>query len=335
MITFIVEFCEDSFKKTKSFLLNLSDIVEEIKDAEVIFITKSDKMCPIDEIVIPFMNSNPLIKTKIIYSSKTLSLNKQIKYSTKISSTDYVWFINPLVKYNKTMVLNVVNILRRKEIDLVEIRPELCGLIKWEPKSRHDLKPSTRLKIDENEKIVAYAFPFIQNKVFSKKSVMNVLENNKIINNIDISSSLSIEFLYLFLLEAKTYAWISNGIVPINISEGNIPYYKHLFDEWSRVQKKYLEENRLISELKYAEAYHLLIIISSLYGIKSINSIFNESQVFKKKYHAKLMKLWQSDMEFFDIENKYMVNKNNENILLRHVQPINKWSKLLANLENK
>lgn len=333
MVTCIIDLKEIGNKKLNKFLSNLSDFLSSFKDSEVIFVVKSDNNKVINQIS-SFIDNNDDVEVKIIYSSKTLSTNKQLKFASILSTKNYVWLLDPNVEYNKSLSKNICKTLKNNDIDLIEIKPKFNGWIKWDPRTRHNLKPSIKLSLSENEKIVAYTFPFLQNKIFTKKILSSIFHSKKLNDSFDVSTNLTIEFLYLYLLKIKTYVWIQNISVTINILQDEIPYFKHIFEEWNRIDEVYYAEEKYISEIKYAKVYYLFLIITSFYGVKNINTIFKDGNIYKQKYFEKLLKLWNTEFNFFETENKYMINKNEENQLLNNIPPINKWNKLLSFLEN-
>lgn len=334
MLSLVVYFNRNNHKANQKFLSHMSVILSNlIDDIEIIFIVQDDsfdlvnKICELESLS---------LRTKIIFCTKVFSFNQQLNYLIKQVNTKYVWILNHDTKYLIDDFLNVLKVVKEKDIDLIEMKFKLSGNIKWNPKERIIIEPLTEIDVVKEKKIIAYTFPFVFNKVFSKKQMLKVLNSNLLSIYKDSSSILSTEFLYVFMLNIKSYVWLPNNIVNINIHESDIPNYTYAISEWENICSIYRINDRYLSEIKYAKVYYLQIILTSFYGNSKSKISFNHNNKIKNwliKYHDKLLKIKKDELQNFDIDNKYMLNKNNENILLRTIQPVNKWNKIFSLLE--
>lgn len=333
MISLITYFNKNNMKTINKFLLTMSLI--EIKDEEkieLIFVVQNNASNIINEIQ-KFYKTNNVFKIKIIYCVKTLSLNQQLNFAIKQISNKYLWILNPNIKYENKDLKNLVTILKKEEIDIIEMKPKFGGIIKWSPTERTIIKPYTAINLSKENKIIAYTFPFLLNKVFSKKIIQKIFESNLLNTHMDSSTNLSIELLYFAFLYAKTYLWMPNSNVLINIDEENILNYKYTIQEWNHLESIYQKESKYIQEIKYAKIYYLQLFLAGIYSVRNTNFFNKDYKILQKKYYEKLLKIKKEEFENFDIDNKYMLSKNNENVLLKEIQPINKWNKIFLMLE--
>lgn len=331
MVSLVVEFNKKNIKNANKFLNSIPVLVPNLKEVEIIFVI-ADNAKDILKLVDNFVKNHP-VKFRIIYCAKTLSLNQQIRFVLKQVSKQYLWFLDPLTKYDNDKMSKVLDVLEKEQPDVVEIKPTFNGIVKWNPQYRLWLDPFKKYDLNENPKIISYTFPFILNKVLNKKILDEVFKSKIMSLKTDSSSNLSSEFVYLALLNAKTYLWIKDETILINFNEENIPSYNYVFNEWKRICAIYEAKQLYLDEIIYARTYYLLIILTGLYGSKKMHLIFKDPQLICKKYYEKLTKLGQNKMQQFVSQNPYMQGENPEIMLLKATQPIKKWNKIFAQLQ--
>lgn len=334
MFSLIIEFNKKNIKNASKFLNSITMSAPKLVNQEIIFLI-ADNAREVLKLIDNFALNNKNLKFKIIYSTKALSLNQQIYFILQQVSKQYLWFLDPLSKFeNDNKIESVLKVLDSDQPDIVEIKPVFNGITKWTPQYRLWLDPLKKYDLNNNPKIIAYTFPFLLNKILNRK-VLDDIFKLKLMSNLknDSSSNLSSEILYLALLNAKTYLWIKDETIFINLNEANVPSYNYVLNEWRRILAAYEKKNIYLDEIEYARAYYLLVVLTGLYGNKKMHLIFKDPQLICKNYYEKLTKLGQNKMQKFVSKNPYMQADNPEINLLKSIQPVGKWNKIFGKLE--
>lgn len=280
------------------------------------------------------IENNSNIKLQVIFSTRKIGFNEVIIEGTKIARGTHAIILNA----NETLSKNFVNDLstvvdKNKEADIFEFKASFRGFENWTPQKRCDLKQNYIFEIKDYPKIIAFTFPFISNKLF-KISLAN--EISKKTSYIETSSHLSLEFLYLLFLNAKTYVYINKIFCNIVIEKEDIPNYLTFYKEWKSIRSKYILENKFIQEIEYAQIFDNEIIIPILYSHKKLIDILLRSGVKKSlaaKIYLKNKKLRSQEFTSFNYTNKYMLLNLSETEYLNKSHPPNEWSKIIKILK--
>lgn len=270
------------------------------------------------------------IKLQVIFSTRKIGFNEVIVEGCKISSGSHGIILNSNEPLSKNFVSDLSNVVgKNSEADIFEFKASFKGFENWIPQKRCDLKQNHIFKINDYPKIIAFTFPFISNKLF-KISLAN--EVNKRNSYTETSSHLSLEFLYLLFLSAKTYVYINKVFCSIVIEKDDIPNYLTFYKEWKSIRSKYLIENKFIQEIDYAQVFDNEMIIPLLYTHKKLIDILLRSGIKKTlsaKIYEKNKKLRLQEFVSFNYTNKYMLLNLLETEYLNKSHPPNEWPKII------
>lgn len=271
------------------------------------------------------------IKLSIVFTTKKLGFNEVIIRGLKLSIATHAMVLN----YNESLLKSVVNdinnsLKQNENADIFEFKTSLRGFEKWVPLKRCNLKQNYSFKISEYPKVLAYSFPFISNKIF-KVSLGKFI--SKKMPYIETSSHLSIEFLYMLLLNAKTYVYINKALCNVNILQEDIPNYMNFYKEWKNIKSKYELEQKMLQEIEYAQMFYIEIIMPILYTHKKlINILFLNSannNILLKKIYDKNKRIRELNSNSFVTTNKYMLFNLLEAEYLNKSHPPNQWIRIL------
>lgn len=270
------------------------------------------------------------IKLHVIWTTKKIGFNEMIVKSMEICIGTHALILNPNENLSKTFIKDLNNIVEKNQTsDIFDFKTSIKGFEKWIPKKRCDLKPNHLFKINEYPEIVAYTFPFISNKLFKVSLGTSVSKKNSYIQT---NSHLSIEFLYMLLLEAETYVYVDKIIFNIVILKNDIPNYMNFYKEWKSINLQYELKEKFIQEIEYAQMFDIEVIIPLLYSNKNlINFPFINSpknKILLNKIYEKNLKVREANYNFFASANKYMLFNLLETEYLNKSHPPNKWPKI-------
>lgn len=329
MLTVVVYF--NNLKNShKNFLNNLHSLKQ--KDVEIIFIvdSKTSEFFKFIEQVEIILDGTP---TKTIYSSKKLSLNQKLYYASKQASMPNIMFIDSSNTLNKTFFNDVETLFKDNVVDVLEFGIEFKGDVKWNPKKRFMINDLVPVNLNNDPRPVAYTLPFIHNKIFSTKLIKNVVNNLSL--HMDNSDSYSIEPLYVAMINANNYMyWYGKPKITINFNELKIPSFSSSLKEWERVVNLFILKNKFLPEIKYAKCYYFKVFLLGFMAYSEQHKMFSKDSSLRSKYKEKLEKLIaSSELQNFNVENKYMIFESVETELLKNAQPIKSWNKTLSLLE--
>ncbi|MGL5617794.1 MAG: hypothetical protein ACRCWU_01910 [Metamycoplasmataceae bacterium] len=274
------------------------------------------------------------IKLQVVFTTRKIGFNEVIVEGCKIANGTHGIILNT----NEKLLNNCVNDLsatveKNLDADIFEFKASFKGFENWVPQKRCNLKQNYTFKISEYPEIISFIFPFISNKLF-KISLAN--EMSKKTSYIETTSHLSLEFLYLLFINAKTYVYINNTFCNIFIEKEDIPNYQVFYKEWKSIKSKYLIENKYIQEIDYAQVFYNEMIIPLWYThrklIDKLSSVTARKNLLAKIYE-KNKKIRTQEFASFNYTNKYMFLNLPETEYLNKVNSLNEWTKIVKILK--
>ncbi|WP_029513653.1 hypothetical protein [Mycoplasmopsis primatum] len=318
----------------KSVLNILKD--QDNQDFEVILVLTNAKksMYTTIEKYLNFFGS----RLKFILNSKRRSIQSDIVSTFHLikGKFSYVFFPDNAGRsyYISELIKNALNY----DADILEFKPRLVNSIRWKPDAR--IKPNVLFKIKDNPEVVAYAYPFIFNKVFKTSLLTNFTKHKfKELND----TKFSIYLTYMLLIKASTYVYIDERIVRENIQSSIWLAPSNFIYQFSELIN-YLKINdiKLRHEVKYASYYFLQIFLAGLLktwkkkiSLKVFSDHINYNEKRSKKFADDLYKYLQkqhSEDDLFFTTNIYMLKTSQESDMLKKLPEINKWNDILGEL---
>lgn len=337
MISLIILFDKDKKTfSTKKFFSKLLSLINKEKGIEIIFIIENDY--ELIDYIQEFENDNPNAIVKFVFASKKTTFNKIIEKTRKLITNEYFLIINQNSEILPDFFNVIHKIIKGNNPEIIEFKPSLSKLVKWNPQNRLDVDKNNKLlDINENKEIVSYSFPFIFNKVFST-SLLNKVINKHLIKTDGDNSNIFFTYLtYLMFLNAKTYWYFPKHLVVFDVIENNFQNYNSVLSQWDIIEERFQVEDKFIDEISYAKYYFLKIIICSLYlsNTTKMQKLRMKSNLNQKKYQEKLNQILANEFKDFELKNKYMIlNKNSKEVsLIKKNHAIAKWPKLIKELE--
>ncbi|WP_406618201.1 glycosyltransferase [Mycoplasmopsis lipophila] len=315
-------------KELKEFLSGM--YYQNNQDFEVILVfnNMTKKMYATIESYLDFFGS----RLKFIINSNKQTLQDNIIAAWKIISGEYfnILFSNNTIRYY--FLNSMKNLVNLYNTDVIEFKPRLVGSIRWKPLTR--LEPMKKFNFKEDTSFLAYAYPFISNKLFKKSLVENLLKYQPTFSN---DYNFAIELNYLLLMNANTYAYNDQRIIREYINYVSWMNPKNFINQFKKIiEMGKTKETKITQELEYAKNYFFQVILAGILGLSTF--ISKDEYKEKKSYHL----IEQLDMlidkeiennEKFYNTNIYMHKENKEIKFLREKQPIKKWNELLSSLE--
>ncbi|WP_406616845.1 glycosyltransferase [Mycoplasmopsis adleri] len=248
----------------------------------------------------------------------------------------YVFFSDNADKHY--YVSRLLQAAQKYDVDVVEFRPRLVNSIRWKPDPR--LTCDMIYKQDKNPEYIAYAYPFIFNKIFKSTLVHQFVKyKQKELND----TKFAVQLTYMLLIKSQSYVYINERIVRENISS-NIWLTPSNFIGQFADTISFLKSNniKLTEEINYASFYFLQIFLGGLlktwrkrFSLQIFADQANYNEMRSKKYTEDLYKYLKQQHEenhlFFDT-NIYMIKNNNEVSLIKNLPEINKWNDILGEL---
>ena len=271
------------------------------------------------------------IVLQVIFTTRKIGFNEVITNGSKTSSGTHAIVLNVNESLSKNFVNDIDQIIKKHiNVDIIEFKVSFRGFENFMPQERCNLKQNHAFKIADFPKVIAFAFPFISNKIF-KISLAN--EVSKKSSYIETSSHLSLEFLYMLFLHSETYVYIDKVLCNTLIEKGDVPNYSNFYKEWKSIRNKYILENKFIQEIEYAQIFNLEMIVPLLYTNKRLVDIIIRSRGVDKNVSAKIFeknkKLRSHEFVSFNYTNKYMLLNSSETEYLNKSHPPNKWPSII------
>ncbi|MGZ9797141.1 glycosyltransferase [Mycoplasma sp. 4013] len=220
----------------------------------------------------------------VIYNSKINSYQYNLLSAFKLANGDFIAVINSKSHLKKNYVSEIVNQAKFYDVDILELKPRIIGSISWKPKLRQQIDKS--VLISKNKSVIAYAFPFIFNKIFKKQLVKKVI-NYIPANNYD--TKMCIEINYILLLEAKTYMYLDYRIYREYFDSDIWFNTKYFLGSFNGIEKWMLNkpiEDRCAEEFIYAKSYFIKLLLTGFLTGTSLmyrTIFFNERSIIKEK----------------------------------------------------
>lgn len=337
MFSLIIFIKQANRKKTSSFLLKICSLIRSLKDIEIIFIVNSTNISSLEQIQ-EFQKNHKKIKVKFLFSTKEKKFDEYLETIISLITNDYVIFLHENTKIlQKDFLINIEKMLKKEKTDILEFIPKISGIIDWNPKNlRIDNNlVNKEIKIEENKLIIPFSYPFILNKIISFDILEKTINNYKNVNSKNNSSLLFSKYIYLIFFEAKTYKLLSTKYLEFIFDKEIIIVYNNILDIWNRIQDVCKNKVQFIKEIEYAKLFYLKFIVPSLLHTTFKKKILiHQDNIISKKYENKLNDIISNEYNNFDILNNYMLfSKNKEVNLMKKNYPINKWDKLLKDIE--
>ncbi|WP_027334858.1 glycosyltransferase [Mycoplasmopsis felifaucium] len=223
-------------------------------------------------------------------------------------------------------VSRIVNEAQKYNADILEFRPRLVNSIRWKPEPR--LVCDQVLDKNKKPEYVAYAYPFIFNKVFKSTLISQLVKYKQKETN---DTKFAIQLTYMLLIMSQTYVYVNKRIVRETIKSNIWLVPNNFINQFNEILS-YLKINniKLTEEINYAKMYFLSVFLNGLLNTwrKRLNlSIFDDFSnyaVMRSKksaddLHKFLIKEHSQNNSFF-MTNIYML-KNNEETKLINLDP--------------
>lgn len=320
-------------------LEHIEEILEIQKDEKFEFILIADSLSQkILKELLDVENKFKSNEFKIIFNYRKQGEVEGIVDAIKISTKKYTLIHPNILSFKKTFITEINKITNLdRNIDIVEFRPNIKGIVDWKPELRTNLKLETIFDIESNTEILAYSYPFIFNKIFRTEILQSAFETKNYSN-----TTSSFELFYYIFPFAKSYMSIDRSLSRETIDLNHFSSYTSSFNDWKKLENFYSSAYKnLIQELIYAKFFYLQVIVPGFLGIinrkKRYNIKYNFSDKAKmqlsKNYFNKLKSIYESEFKNLAINSKYMMKKNSDIQFLEKVTPISKWGKILKNFE--
>ncbi|QBF34487.1 glycosyltransferase [Mycoplasmopsis phocirhinis] len=300
------------------------------QDFEVIFVISkpNKKIYSIVENNIQFFGS----RVKVVFNQKHKSIQSDILAAFHLVKNQYVYVLSPDSVIKKNFVRILTDKLTDNQPHILEFRPNLTGSIKWHPYSR--INTNSIINKKDNPDFIAYAFPFIFNKVF-KKSYIEQFMNYRVKEMND--TKFATELLYILLVNAESYLYWNISLVKEHISSSTWLAPNNFVAQF-KIIENFINTNNLdlLSEITYAKLYFLQIVLLGFLNsrqfsvFKVLHYIFDSRKKFNEKRAQKFLK------DLYTLLKKYHDENSQVFLVNRYFNKINKeagYLKKLLNLE--
>ncbi|MCS4537085.1 MULTISPECIES: glycosyltransferase [unclassified Mycoplasma] len=306
----------------------ISDVLrnQNNQDFEVIFVVSkaNKKMYSVIESVVEFFGS----RVKVVFNQKRKSIQSDIITALHLVKNQYVYVLSPDSVIKKNFVRILTNKLIDNQPQILEFRPNLTGSIKWHPQPR--INTNTLINKKESQEFVAYAFPFIFNKVF-KKSFIEQFINYRVKEMND--TKFATELLYVLLVNASSYMYWNVSPVKEHISSSTWLAPNNFLTQFKIIENFITTNNLdLLSEITYAKLYFLQIVLLGFLNsrefsvFKVLHYIFDSRKKYNEKRGEKFLNDLYTFLKDYHEENFQIFLANN------YVNKINKEAEYLRNL---
>ncbi|WP_036452951.1 glycosyltransferase family A protein [Mycoplasma buteonis] len=334
----LISLTSNSAKEVDWYLKDLKD--QSNQDFEVILcVNKNLELKGILKVVKEHLDffKNRLV---LVLNTKQNSFHHNLKSAFNLVKGEYVAVLNAENSLKKYYVQNMIDAATKANVDILEFKPRIVGSIRFKPKAR--LEEGKNLLVAQNSQIFAYSYPFIFNKIIRKSVVKKVLKQNIDFTN---DSKLCTFFVYLLLMEAKTYMYLDYRIYREYFGSDIWFNTKNYLVVMNEIEQIFATNNlKLTQELRYARYYLVKLLITAFltetsYLYKTtrfLRSSFNEKRSDKAiQKHLDLVAKMEASADYqnFDSLNFYMLKHTDETELLgKSISQLSK-SKILDNLE--
>lgn len=319
-------------KNNKSILVFLRDLAKQTnQDFELILIIQKSnnqilrelEQCPTE------LND----KIKIIFNYRDISYEKLLFKGFELSSGDYACVVNLPIAFKHSIIQHFIDKIDQFKTDIIEFKPRLIGGVKFKPKARLN---QDVIYDQTNKMFIAYAFPYIFNKLFKRDLINRVLTiKSNYVNN----SKFAVELLYYLLFNAQTYKYLDYRVLREQVNSDFV-IMTNVFEKTWVALDNYLKINniKLHHELDYAKAYYQVLLTPGMLT-EDTNRFFNIILGTKKasrrtkinlvKINEQILQMYRNNLENFAIKNIYMNSNLKENELLSKPIPLENWNTIL------
>ncbi|TDV23266.1 glycosyl transferase family 2 [Mycoplasmopsis mustelae] len=302
----LISVMNDSKKDVEKYLKDLLE--QDNQDFEIILcINKTNEEAEIINLIANYQLyfNDRLIS---IYNSKNSSYQYNLMSAFQIAKGDFVATLNTDVSLKKYYVNKMITAAVKYDVDVLEFRPRIIGSIRWKPKQRNNIEEPTLTAKSKN--IIAYAYPFVFNKIFKKQLIKKILSYKPLNTN---DTKMCVEINYILLLESKNYMYLNYGIYR-EFFESEIWFNsKRMLSSFDGIQKWITNSTSLEkyeNELNYAKLYFFKLLLTAF--LKETTILYRYVyQSEKKKIKETRTKMWlQKHYELIEkIEKEYQKNK--------------------------
>lgn len=283
-------------------------------------------------------------RLKFVVNNKRKSVQSDIVCAFHLIKGEYTMIYyndNPFRSYFVKELIDLTQTY--DECDIIEFRPRLIGTLAWKPNPR--LKPGYVYNIENEPEFVAYAFPFIFNKLY-KSSFLNKFV--KYHPNESNDAKFCIDLTYYLLIHAQKYVYVHTRIVREFISSSLWLNPVNFINQFKNISNYVQALNiKLSLELEYASFYFMQIFLagilsswrvrpSSVLTGKFFNDRSNYSekraQKFSNELYKYIKKMHEENSLFFST-NPYILRSNPETQFMLYVPEIKKWNDILDKLQ--
>ncbi|MBU4691099.1 glycosyltransferase family A protein [Mycoplasma zalophi] len=250
------------YNPTESIKTTLSNLLEQKNKNFNLHIIidnpSSEHLEEIYEIRNLFENKNFLITI----NSKHQSINKVIYEALLDSNEEYSFIFYPDTEINSNWVENILNVLNKNKVDVVETRAMYRGYVKHDEK----IKPLENkiYNLSKNENPVVFSSPVMFNKVVKTNLLTEMFTNWKTFKS--ANREYSIDINYSILLSANTYFYTSEiETYNWNYTTQNINI-KSLKNEWKLLQPLFEKKYSNLELWEFCKFYNYQIFVAGYLG---------------------------------------------------------------------
>ncbi|WP_426461565.1 glycosyltransferase family A protein [Mycoplasma hafezii] len=268
----------------------------------------------------------------VLFNTKQNSYHHNLKSAFELVKGDYVAVVNSNNNLKKYYTERMIQAAEEKDVDILEFKPRIVGSVRFKPAAR--LEPECLYPLPQCSNVFAYTFPFIFNKIYKKSIVKKAAKYNIEFTN---DSKLCSYFVYLLMLEAKSYMYVDYRIYREYFGSDMWLNSKNFLISMNSVEQIFNSKGlKLNQELRYAKYYLLKLLITAFltetsYLYKTFNFLdreFNEKRSERSiQKHSDLVAKMQDSSEFinFNTSNIYMLKGTAEAKLLgRDIKELSK-----------
>ncbi|EGV00061.1 glycosyltransferase [Mycoplasmopsis columbina SF7] len=317
------------------FLISLKEQTNQ--DFEIILVLNNNnkKTFAIIEENLTFFGS----RLKFILNNTKRNAQTDIISAFHLIKAKYATIVFPDNELKTNFVEKLTEELDENSPDVLEYSPRLTGTVKWKAKNR--LLPKYYENIQNYPEILAYTYPFIFNKVFSKKIIFNFLKYRPLEVK---DSKFCVELTYFLMLSAKSYQYVDNYFLKEEINTNLWISPLGFIEQFQRV-KDYLEVNniKLLHEIEYAELHFIQVILGTIL-INWKHSIFQKiiksgevnAIVIRNEKALNLIKKFlekkHKEQQLFFTTNLYINKETEESSFLKTIPNRKEWENIFSKL---
>ncbi|WP_029512731.1 glycosyltransferase family 2 protein [Mycoplasmopsis iners] len=324
----------NNHKQLDTFLYNLRE--QNNQDFEIILIldVNNKSIFSVIENHLIFFGS----RLKFVLNSKKRSAQSDIVTAFHLVKGDYATILFANSRFKDNFVYEVSSLTNEYNPDILEFLPYFTNSIKWKLKNRIEVGYYNGEYLKTHPQILAYTFPLISNKLYSKKLISRFCKYRPLELN---DYKFCLELLYFMILDAKSYQFVNKHLVKEDMTFANNMTLNVYLDEFKKI-KDYININniKLSYEIEYAELYFVQVFLATILRLHKSATMeyFELSQnivkIKKEKIFEQILKFIQNKqtnhLAFYNT-NVYLNQSSLEALLLKDFPKIKTWE----NISNK